>query len=63
MAAAIPTAYRRRRDDPIWHWCRGCSNWPDYLSSEESTEPPDDIQLCSECRERQRSQSCHSNPM
>lgn len=50
-------AWRRRKGNDTWHFCRNCSNWPTYGYDEQYTKPASG-ELCNECKAKKAAGNC-----
>lgn len=50
-------AWRRRKGNDTWHFCRNCSNWPTYNDDEQYTKPTSG-EFCNECKAKKAAGNC-----
>jgi len=48
--------YRRASDADSWHWCKNCTQWPEYGYKEVTEKPA--AGLCSECKAKDEAGMC-----
>lgn len=53
----IGMAWRRRKGNDTWHFCRNCSNWPTHNYDEQYTKPASG-ELCNECKAKKAAGNC-----
>ncbi len=39
-----------------WHWCKNCTQYPNYVDQRRSRRPEHD--LCDECKSKEAKQDC-----
>jgi hypothetical protein len=40
-----------------YHWCKNCSNYPEYIGGTTTTRP--EGYLCDQCKAKERNGNCH----
>ena len=50
--------YRRRKNDPVWHWRTDCRHWPQIGGYIEFAGQPERGKFCKDCHDKYENGEC-----